>query len=135
MDYLYKKFEFNIVAAELLIENNLYDSSVHCSYYGCYQLFKYKIKTIDNVSYEALKQRIDSTNRSSSHSFMIDEIVIKVKELIKDNSEIRNFRRKINELKQLRLSSDYEDIQFDSVKSNKALAIAKEIVFITKKLQ
>ncbi len=72
MSFLSNKSEFNLEAAKILIENNLYAPSVHCSYYSVFQKLKYKYISKKNLSYDDLNQNIGS-NTKSTHTYIVDE--------------------------------------------------------------
>jgi len=125
MTQLKEKSKFNFDAADLLIKGSLYAPSVHCSYYGCFQLMKFIIKDFFGKTYNQLNSDI-AVSRKNTHKYIIDYIA---KE-IRDNAslvEFRNFSNTINDLKRFREQSDYEDIEIDFDLSAKALNKAKEI--------
>ena len=128
MSYLKEKSNFNIDAAELLQNKNLFAPSVHCSYYSCLQLMKVAIKEKKGISFNDLENEIikaNITKKISTHSYLIKEIG----ELIRNDSKAKHFLfdRKIKDLKSFRIKSDYEDFQITTTESFKAFNIAKEI--------
>jgi len=125
MTKLKEKSEFNIKAAELLIEETYYASSVHCSYYSCFQLLKFVIKDFFKVDYETLSTNI-SLSSKSSHQYIIDFIAGEIMNL-SNRVESRKFKHNINDLKHYRLESDYENIEVNIEKGKKALSKAQEI--------
>ena len=50
MSKLKEKAKFNLSAAEILQENNLFAPSIHCSYYSCFQLLKFTINDFFGIS-------------------------------------------------------------------------------------
>jgi len=125
MSKIKQKSEFNLAAAKLLIENNYYAPSVHCSYYSCFQLLKYTIKNFCGLDYDMQSKNI-SSSKLHTHQYIINYITGKLKEKV-NFQESRNFKLKIKDLKQFRLESDYENIEIGFEKSNKAYRIANEI--------
>jgi len=135
MSYLKQKSEFNLLAAEKLLQHNLYASSVHCSYYACFQLMKFTLKNIYNIDYEKQSEEI-SSSKLNSHGYVIGIIKKKIKLNLTDTSEFRYFDRIITDLKMFREESDYHNIQIDSDKGRLALKKANELILlITKKLK
>lgn len=61
--YIFAKAQENLKAAELLIANAMYASSIHCSYYASLQLSKRKVTqenkdkedTINIIDYQFIK--------------------------------------------------------------------------------
>ncbi len=132
MSKIREKSNFNFDAAALLLKNSLYAPSVHCSYYSCFQLLKYTIKDFFGVDYDNQSINIAKT-RQRTHQYVINYIVNELKKYSSAN-ESRGFKRKINDLKQLRIESDYENIEISLDKGTKAFDKAKEIrTFLIKK--
>ena len=125
MSKLRQKSDFNIDAASALLEQSLFAPSVHCSYYSCFQLLKYTIKDFFGVDYETQAVNISMT-KQKTHQYVVNYIT---NELISLTSiiESRDFKRKINDLKQFRVESDYENIEVNSEKGNEAFNKANEI--------
>jgi uncharacterized protein (UPF0332 family) len=126
MSKLREKSEFNIEAAILLVDNNLYAPSVHCSYYSCVQLMKYIIKDFFEIDYSEMASQI-SQSKSGTHVFLINYL----SDSLYDNvsaEKSRSFRRSIKDLKQFREEADYEDVEVLFDKSEKSLNMAKEII-------
>ena len=118
MSKLKQKSELNYHAAELLIDNTYFAASVHCSYYSCFQLFKYAIKHILGIDYEELASNIALT-KQGTHQYIIKSITDKIRNDY-GNRQYRDLKNEIADLKQFRLESDYEDIEIDIEKSRKA---------------
>jgi uncharacterized protein (UPF0332 family) len=123
LSFLNNKSEFNLEGAQLLIDNNLYAPSVHCSYYSVFQKLKYKYVLNKNISYDDLTQLIILDSRST-HKFVIEEFC----NFIQDRFKKRELKNKINDLKAFRVESDYEDLEINYDKSNLALTKSKEII-------
>lgn len=125
MSKLKQKSNFNIDAATALLEQHLFAPSVHCSYYSCFQLLKYTIKVFFSIDYE--KQAINAiASKQKTHQYVVNYISNELKSLA-GIVESRNFKRKVNDLKQFRVESDYENIEVSYDKGNDAFNRAKEI--------
>lgn len=125
MAKLKEKSNFNMLSAELLAKETYHASSVHCAYYSCFQLLKYTIKEYFEESYsEQDNQR--ASNGQGTHQFVINYVYNEIVS-IAGIHEGRQIKRKIDDLKQFRIESDYHDIEVDSGKSDKAINKAKEI--------
>ena len=125
MSKLRQKSDFNIDAAKLLIQEAYFASSVHCSYYSCFQLMKYTIKNFFSIDYENQSIRI-STSGQHSHQYVINYISGELVNFV-GAEESRKFKRTIKDLKQFRLESDYENIEVSYDKGQIALDKANEI--------
>jgi len=137
LSFLKSKSEFNLEGAGLLIDNNCYAPSVHCSYYSVLQFLKYKFVELKEITYSVLTQNTIADHRNS-HKYLIDEFCV----LLRADSkryisvfEVRTLKRDIEDLKQFRIDSDYEDIEINHDKSTKALGLSKSIVSRLKKLK
>lgn len=125
MSKLRQKSDFNIDAAVHLLRDQYYASSVHCSYYSCFQLLKHTIKNFSGIDYDA-QAKIISSSGQKTHQYVINHITGEINSCV-GFEESRRFKRTIKELKVFRLESDYEDVEVNLDKSEKALRIAKEI--------
>ncbi len=125
MSKLKQKSDFNIDAASALLEQSLFAPSVHCSYYSCFQLLKYTIKDFFGIDYETQAVNI-STSKQKTHQYVVNYITNELKSLT-SVIESRDFKRKINDLKQFRVESDYENIEISFDKGNEAFNKANEI--------
>lgn len=131
MSKLKQKSLFNIESAALLIEKNYYCSSVHCSYYSCFQLLKFTIKDFFELSYNDIESKI-SLSKMGSHKFIINYIEKEIKKNT-NSIEVQKFKRSIKDLKHFRTESDYENIEVNYEQSKKAYNLAEEIRgFLTK---
>jgi len=125
MSKLREKSDFNISAATILIKENYYAPSVHCSYYSCFQLLKFTIKEFFGIDYATLSTNI-STSGQKTHQYVINYIAGELNQLVGE-TESRSFKRKIKDLKQFREESDYENIEVSIDQGNDALIKANEI--------
>jgi len=125
MSKLREKSKFNLEAAEVLINENLYAPSVHCSYYSCLQ----RIKSILPEYYAISFNQIDLNVRAGTeneHGYLIRFISKQIRETF-GSDEYAKFKRDIGDLKEFRIHSDYKDIQITSDQSNKAYQKALDI--------
>ena len=134
--FLRDKSTLNFDAAKLLKESPNYHhcSSIHCSYFSCFQVIKYIVIEIYGVNEESIymARRPDPTRPKSEHEYLIEYLhrkLIEKKQLIDASA----FKNKINELKSLRTVSDYKTEPIDKTKSDKAYNLADEISMILKK--
>jgi len=119
MSKLRQKSDFNIDAAKALLEQNLFAPSVHCSYYTCFQLLKYTIKEFFGENYE--NQAINcSASNQKTHQYVINFITNELNSLV-GNIESRDFKRKINDLKQYRVSLITRILKLTSIKELKPI--------------
>lgn len=125
MSKLKEKSEFNITAAQILIDKNLYAPSVHCSYYSCFQLMKFTMKNFFGISYDELRQKISVDTTGGTHSFVVNFFNMEVRK--KGISDYSDFSRKIKDLKEFRETSDYENVEITFDKSRKAKEYAIDI--------
>lgn len=131
MSKIRQKSDFNIDAAKLLIRETYYASSVHCSYYSCFQLMKYTIKEFFGIDYEAQSINISSSGQRT-HQYVINYVTTELKRFV-GAEECKIFKRTIKDLKQFRLESDYENIEVSHDYGQNALdkAIAIRLYLIT----
>ena len=135
MSYLKTKSEHNLLAAEILIKNGLHAPSVHCSYYGSFQLSKYVLQEFFGIDYKKQEDELNQLKQDKSGVTGSHEYVI-----IKLGAEIRNcskeayltFTNNIKELKKFRIESDYNDIPVSYEQSKKSLRLSTELVQLLK---
>ncbi len=132
MSKLKEKSSFNIAAAKLLIDNNLYCSSVHCSYYSCFQLLKFTINDFFGIDYTTLGTQI-AQSRKNSHRYIIEYIEVEIQNNVGLREE-RNFHHKIKDLKNFREESDYEEVEITNEQGQKAYKIANEVRALLSKI-
>lgn len=125
MSLLNNKSEFNFEGASLLIQNTFYAPSVHCSYYSVFQKIKHLYVTHSGITYE---QYDANSSGQSSHSYLIREFGNLYLRKTNDQRRKRKLIRKIQDLKTLRLESDYHNVQIGHSKSKKALEITENIL-------
>jgi len=136
LSFLKSKSEFNFDAASILIDNNCYAPSVHCSYYSVFQLIKHKFVRLKEISYKELSNKIIMDKRNT-HKYLIDEFCLHLQsDSVKKMSifDVRILKREIEDLKQFRNESDYDNIEIDYETSNKVLSLSSSILKRIKKI-
>ena len=134
------KSKENLIAAKKLIDSHLHCSSIHCSYYSCFQ--KIASILIDFYTKEKLDEDIRSTpQRGGIHIQYITKFCSDLKNFISNPAydisqrTITDFYEKITILKALRVNADYHEDHIDTQKSNTAYTLAEEILKIIKIVQ
>jgi hypothetical protein len=72
----------------------------------------------------------EKSSSISSHVFLLNSL----SSFLIDTRETRDFKRKVVDLKTLRIQSDYDDIQIGTEISNSALRKAKDLVLTIKSI-
>lgn len=132
MSHLKSKSEINLSAAEVLLDKHTYyASSVHCSYYGCFQFIRSKLNQI-GITYEKIDQDIAYSRQPGvttlhSHLYPIKLILDEI-EKKSDKFYKRTLKNKIFDLKEYREISDYRNVVVGYDESNKAFNLSKEII-------
>ncbi|MFK5878721.1 MAG: HEPN domain-containing protein [Flavobacteriaceae bacterium] len=131
MSHLKSKSEFNLDAAEVLIDrHSYYAPSVHCSYYGCFQYIISKLNMI-GITYEKIDNDISAsrgTNRIlNSHTYPV-KLILDEMETTTDIFYRKKVKDKIKLLKAFRITSDYRNEDVNHSKSTEALRLSKEII-------
>jgi hypothetical protein len=132
LSIIYNKSKFNLEAAQLLIENDLYAPSVHCSYFACLQFIKYKLKNIRGITYDDIDE---NTKGLDSHQYLIREILKDFNVKAKEKRDITTLQENIKDLKLFRKRSDYEDYEIKFPVSNECLTKTKQIIESLNKLK
>lgn len=133
MEKLKEKSVFNLDAADLLIKNTLYASSIHCSYYAAHQFMVSKLGQIKGLTYDGLSALINASktgpqaSKLGSHQFVIKEIKDAVKPKM-NNKDYFTLTNIITDLKLLREEADYHDVSINDVKANTSRKYSKQII-------
>ena len=127
---LYNKSESNIKAAKLLIDNNIPEPSVHCSYYGCFQKMKSIIAKFLNISYDDLDRQIQSDSfHRTEHCYIWNKIEYDIeKENRLHDFERREIFNSIKKLYKFRVTSDYKNEAIPKNKAEQALRLSTDII-------
>ena len=132
MSKLKEKSEFNIDAAQVLIDKYLFAPSVHCSYYSCFQLMKFTMSAYFGMSYDELRQKVSVNTSGGTHTYVTHFFNTEVRKKY-GLTDYTDFSRKIKDLKEFRESSDYDDSEITIDNSTKALQYAKELRYYIQK--
>lgn len=100
------KSQQNTTAADLLINNSLFSSSIHCSYYSCVQTLLHVLAHKMNIDFGKFLQDAKDNNQGTHKraSFLVGEEIRK-----KSNNDYKWFQRRFKELKALRERADYHE--------------------------
>ena len=124
MSYLKNKSEINRLAADLLQKQSFYPSVIHCAYYSCIQLMKHlMLNKLGKTEIDIVNEVRNSTN--GTHEVMINSIIMYLK---LSNKDWKTFNTNINQLKRLRVSADYENIEIDSTKGSQSISLTDLII-------
>jgi len=135
MTELKTKSEHNMIASELLIKEHLHSSSVHCSYYACFQLLQYKMYYSLNLSEKEQSSQI-SLEGGNTHKYILNKVFDYLKSKPELRREHSNFKREIKDLKLLRTTADYKNIKINFELSDKAHNLAEKLIrFINKEIK
>jgi hypothetical protein len=130
LSYLQSKSEFNYHAAKMLIDDNIYAPSVHCSYYGLFQFINTKLNTLGftyaKISADIRESRKNGNKALQSHEYPISLIVCEIE---KQSNVIfaTEVNDKITLLKLYRVQSDYLNFFIGDAQSKAALELSNEI--------
>ncbi len=116
------KSKENIESAWFLIEEGKNSSSVHCAYYSCIQVLKHIVLHILKKSEATIDA--ESKAEGGSHLYLIKSVI---RDLKSKGHNVVNLNNNFFDLKDLRVISDYKDVQITASKSNTAYGIAKLI--------
>ncbi|WP_136152164.1 HEPN domain-containing protein [Flavobacterium sangjuense] len=133
MSFLKEKSGFNLDAAKVLIEEQYnYAPSVHCSYYGVFQMISHTLNrigiTFDKVAEDIAKSKGRPMSKDS-HTYPIDLIhnALSVKY---DKYYAKTVRDQIVLLRKFRTISDYKNVKVEKDQSVEAYKISKEVINI-----
>lgn len=118
--YIFAKAQENLKAAELLIANAMYASSIHCSYYASLQLSKRKLMESGGLSYEPADQKLKIANRT-----LIILLFSQQKNCVTDTIKYRHL---MCSLKRLRKKADYQNHPISQIEATEAQKMTKEIL-------
>ena len=123
MSYLKTKSDVNQMAAALLQKNSHYASVVHCSYYSCLQLMKHIVINTLGISEQQIET--DLEYKGGSHTYLINKITTYLQQERKDS---RVFSSSITQLRRMRNTADYENIQVDSTIGGNSITLSETII-------
>ena len=121
----------------MLIGQELYASSVHCSYYAMLQHLTCKLQVAMNITLDELSAKIESDDRTS-HKFLFQETLKFLNKKANEKtifveknvmiSQVQRLKSKLQDIKTLRIESDYKNIQIDNNKGLKAYNASQNII-------
>lgn len=123
---LLKKSEQNIISAKLLKDNNLFASSVHCSYYSCVQRMLNIVHVHMGSDKDDLKNKC-KINATGSHVIMANEVKLELFRVSMNDSESQFFSNNIGNLKRNREAADYHQVDIEPMKCQASIEIAYKI--------
>ena len=117
MSIVKKKSQENLDSAKILIDNKKYNSSVHCSYYACFQMSKY---CLNNNEYEKYDEQDFYTKSSGNDSH--NHISQKTNAFLKSQNRFHylEYKECMSSLKRMRKNADYD--QYDVSESEADLS-------------
>jgi len=123
MTILLNKSKESIEASEFLKNENLFASSVHCSYYSCIQLMRHILFNIQNED-ENTFDNGQNINQAGSHNYLLS---ILTNDLKNHEIDIRTFRNQFRNIKDLRKNADYKQLVILEIDCNNAYNLALKI--------
>ena len=124
-NFLLIKSKINIEAANH-IKKTYSNTSVHCSYYSCYQIFKHVLNhKVGKSDAEIKKQNDSKVNKLGSHEIVIELLLENIRVL--DKKAHDSLRMWIYDLKNCRHIADYSDEKIDESKGEAAYDLAIKI--------
>lgn len=137
MSYLEEKSNQNLKAAKFLMNEKLYASSVHCSYYAALQFMTNEYARCLKKNFKEIAK--EAEDGKGSHNYIINGIIDYIKSTyrkdptietlqrnVKD-SNIHKLHRKIKDLKVFRVKSDYRNEAIDKDSGEKVYNSSLEI--------
>ena len=120
MRVLLDKSEESLEAANLLKDEELFASSVHCYYYSCIQLMRFILFYI----YEIDEEDFDNRLTDNSHNTLINEITNKIDYSVVN---LNRFKADFRRIKYLRKDADYKQKLILKIDCNEAQKLARNI--------
>lgn len=123
------KAEENYDSAKLLILNGKFASSIHCSYYACFQMSMHIICNKLHITY--VDQSKEADKNKGSHKYTIGAIYDDLKN--KNILRMNYYDNTMGELKYLRKKADYLNIKIRPKVAKAALDKATNVLSLLKK--
>ena len=104
------KVQENLNSAQILINNQHFTASIHCSYYAVLEYMKYMLANTDRnpISFEVQ----ESNSGDSSHEYILGEIIGRIDHGKKAK---KNFSQGVRFLKKERVDADYTQRKFSDI--------------------
>lgn len=133
---LKEKSDTNLKAALVLTaDSTVCLSSVHCSYYSCFQLVIYYLETILKIDQEERKIRYEryrkglkgtgATKTLGTHEYWIQQFVKDYQN--RKSSEVVEIHRTLTLLKQARSKADYSKADFNKKQTDEIYDLARNL--------
>lgn len=129
------KSKENIEAAQSLIDNGYYSSSIHCSYYSCLQAIKHIMIHKYEMSEEDIYHNQKENVRDTSHTYLINFIIKKIRDKSNKIEDFRETNTDLNTLKNTRNESDYQEQIILKEISDETRNTAKRVLSVLKRVK
>ena len=120
------KSEDNFKAANLLQENNFYNTSIHAFYYSCIQKLIYILRTSFHLT--ELEITEEFSNSKNGHNYYINKVFNDCKNNRLSRKKCNYFKNNIYKLRKSRTKADYKEELATKEKSIKAEERTKNIL-------
>ncbi|MCX7729244.1 MAG: hypothetical protein N2203_07225 [Bacteroidia bacterium] len=124
---LIEKSEQNINAAKILINNKFFSTSVHASYYACFQLI-----ILINEKYPSNQIKIDNNEKQGTHEKRINLLKILIDTKIQDTKQRKKIIQDLFQIKKVRKTADYENTL---IQQDTAQHVLQQSITLTKSLK
>ncbi len=127
---LQKKSDCNFKSAGKLLDYQLYASSVHCSYYSCFQAVVAFYLDKSKRDYSEVQKEISDTKRKV-HTYYIDKVCgihISQSANINKHKESKTLRDLYKNLKELRVEADYHNVDMSESEAKKAFENCGQLI-------
>ena len=133
MSELKSKSSQNITSALILINNNQFSSSIHCSYYACVQLMLHILRADFNKSEQDItdESQTGSQDEGGFHNWLIN--FIRGQFFLRNNVDCRDFHSFITQLKGKRIKSDYKNKEIKPNEAREAYDYTQRIIKLLEK--
>lgn len=121
------KSEENLHAAKLLMDSNMFTSSVHCSYYAGFQMSKHVLANFCSISYA---QQEKEAKGKDSHFYISNKLGNKLQAMNKFYSI--DYNKYYSTLKMLRKKADYSGILIKDKEAQRAYDNADKLITLLK---
>lgn len=130
MSIIKKKSQENLDSARILIKNKKYNSSVHCSYYACFQMSKYCLNDNDCETYEE-QDFYTKSSGNDSHN----HISQKTENFLKRNNRFHylDYKECMSSLKRMRKNADYDQYDISESEADLSYVNANTVLKILNK--